>query len=322
VKIEEVPRDLRRRVAQRLESIRGTPMAPGADSARLGDSACPIYRPDVEGVAYWEIEIVGLKATRARDRKGRGGAAGFVLASAGRHDVPLSHWSLTIEPPSRALEAKATTGPVARIVKLDTLAYVAEDEKGSYLAHVGQFPPRIVATGVDSAALRGISTVTAVPGKPSDNDDAPGEPTISKGGDPVPAITLGEWRSWDDAKSRFAATYKPQLASLAARAAPAWAIEDLVAKFGEGIREGQKITVALLGRGKAQVVGAGANAVKMALLERDPPAVVLQAVAYGGQSEATLQLDISYEDGTAELLTFFVVPKGAPSNFRSGFPNN
>ena len=63
VKRDEVPLEIRRRAARQLELIRGTPMAPGADAAQLGEEACPVYRPDVKGVAYWEIEITGVKAT-------------------------------------------------------------------------------------------------------------------------------------------------------------------------------------------------------------------------------------------------------------------
>ena len=322
VKLEEVPQELRRRVAQRLESIRGTPMAAAADGARLGDEVCPIYRPDIKDVAYWEFEIVGLKGTTTRDRKGEGNGVGFMLATAGRHDIPLSHWSLSIEPPSRALEAKAGTGTVARIVKLDTLAYAAEDEKGTYLAHVGQFPPLISGIGVDQKKRAAISTVTVLPGKPSKSDDEPGELTIASSGAPVPILKLAAWRSWADAKRRFATVYKPHLAALAAHAAPSWEIEDLLAKFGEGIQEGQSLTVPLLKPGKARVVGDGVKAVKLTQVDRRPPAVVLEAVPFGGQAEASFQLDIAYEDGTTELLSYFVVPKDAPSNFRSRLPNN
>jgi hypothetical protein len=91
VKLEEAPQDLRHRAAQRLESLRGTPMAAVADGARLGDEVCPIWRPDIKDIAYWEFEIVGLKATTTRDRKGEGNGVGFMLATAGRRDILLSH---------------------------------------------------------------------------------------------------------------------------------------------------------------------------------------------------------------------------------------
>ena len=323
VKIDEAPQDLRRRAAHRLESIRGTPMGAGADGARLGDEACPIYRPDIKGVAYWEFEIVGLKGTQARDRKGEGNGVGFMLATAGRHDVPLSHWSLGIEPPSRALEAKAAdSGKVARVVKLDTLAYAAEDAVGTYLAHVGQFPPLISGIGTDLKKRQGISSVTALPGTASENDDAPAELALSRGGAPVPKLKVTAWRSWADAKRRYAAAYKPHLTALAEHAAAAWEIEDLLAKFGEGIQEGGRLTVPLLKPGKAEVTGDGAKAIRMSRIERPAPAVVLEAAPTDGQKETGFQLEISYEDGTQEVLAFFVVPKGAPSNFRSRLPQN
>jgi hypothetical protein len=323
VKIEEVPLDLRRRVAQRLESIRGTPLAEGADDARLGDEACPIYRPDLKEIAYWEIEIAGLKATQARDREGEGAGAGFMLATAGRHDLPLSHWSLGIESPSRALEAKAGVGKVARIVKLDTLAYAAEDEVGTYLAHLGQFPPLVSGISASSKTRQGISTMTALPVERSENDEAPAKLSIATSGAAVPTtLKVGAWRSWADAKRRYAAVYKYHLQALAEHAASSWAIEDLLAKFGEGIREGQRITVPLLKAGKARVSGDGAKAVRLTRIDRQPLAVQLDAVATGRQGEASFQLDIFYEDGSSESLPYFVVPKDTPSNFRSLSPNN
>jgi hypothetical protein len=96
----------------------------------------------------------------------------------------------------------------------------------------------------------------------------------------------------------------------------------LLAKFGEGIQEGQSLTVPLLKPGRARLVGDGAKAVKLTQLDRKPPAVVLEAVPFGGQAEVSFQLDIGYEDGSSELLSYFVVPKDAPSNFRSRLPNN
>jgi hypothetical protein len=50
--------------------------------------------------------------------------------------------------------------------------------------------------------------------------------------------------------------------------------------------------------------------------------VLLEALAFGGQAETSFQLDIEYEDGSSELLSYFVVPKDAPSSFRSRLPGN
>ena len=58
-----IPTPIRRRAAQHLESIRGTPMAPFGDGATLGNDVWPIYRPDLEEVAYYEFTVeLGSKA--------------------------------------------------------------------------------------------------------------------------------------------------------------------------------------------------------------------------------------------------------------------
>jgi hypothetical protein len=325
LKIDEVPQDLRRRVAQRLESLRNTKMSEGVQEAQLGDEVCPIYRPDIKGVAYWEFEIVGLKTTSARDRKsdgpndGAGGGVGFILATTGRHDIPLSHWSLSIEPPSRALEAKAKQagGEAVRIVKLDTLAYAAEDAKGNYLAHVGQFPPLISGMGTNIKTQQGISTVTALPSQPSKNDEEAVKLNFASSGAAVPKVKLAAWRSWADAKRRYAAVYKPHLAALTAHAATHWDVEDLLEKFGEGILAGNSLQVPLLKPGKVQLTGEGEKLVKLTPLNGKPGAVLLQTEAVEGKAEISFELTISYQDGSQEVLNYFVVPKGAPSNFRS-----
>jgi hypothetical protein len=54
---KEVPLELRRRAAQHLESIRGTPMAPRAEGARLGREVWPIHRPASTDVAYYEFSV-------------------------------------------------------------------------------------------------------------------------------------------------------------------------------------------------------------------------------------------------------------------------
>lgn len=326
VMLGELPIDLRRRVAHWLESLRDGGLPEGATDARLGDEACAVYRPDIREVAYWEFEVVGLKATSARDRDGDGSGTGFMLATVGRHDYPLSHWSLEIEPPSRALEAKAKQagagGKVARIVKLDTLAYVAEDERGSYLAHVGQFPPAIAGSAAALKGLRDISTVTAIAARRVEDDSLPVDLTVMQSGAKVPALKLTAWRSWADAKARYATTYRTQLAALAEQATPSWINEELLAKYGEGIHEGQQLRVPLLKPGVARLVGDGARAVKLSQLNPDDTAVVLEAGITGGQSEASFALEIEYRDGGRERLEFFIVPKGAPSNFHNRLPHN
>ena len=245
VNISKVPMDVWRRVANRLESIRGTPMAPGTKSAAIAEMVCPIYRPGIKAVAYWEFEITGLKKTFAREHEGKSSNTGFILASAGRHDIPIPHWSMTMEPPSRALEAKMPQATVGRILKMDTLTYSAEDARGQFLTNIGQLPLRIVGMKGDTREQELINGVIAKPGKPSKNDDAPGKMVLTKEGGPAPDLKLVAWESWSAAKQGYPNMYKPFLEALKTRAAEVWDIEDLIAKFGEGIHEGQQLTVPL-----------------------------------------------------------------------------
>jgi hypothetical protein len=59
----------RRRAARILESIHGTEMAPRGKGARLGDEACPVYRPDIQEVAYWFCSDCGGRVYGERDAR-------------------------------------------------------------------------------------------------------------------------------------------------------------------------------------------------------------------------------------------------------------
>ncbi len=58
VPLAEVPLEFRRLAAQHLESLRDTEAMAGLRHARLGPVAVPVYRPDVQGVAYYEFHVV------------------------------------------------------------------------------------------------------------------------------------------------------------------------------------------------------------------------------------------------------------------------
>jgi hypothetical protein len=324
VKLEQVPLEIRRRAARHLEAIRGTEMAKGGDSAQFGPEACPVYRPDVKGVAYWELEVTGVKATgRNGSQNGKRAAArnGFLIVSNGRHDVPIPHWSFELEPPSRGLEAQSKEGQVAKIVKLDSLAYVAEDAKGTYLTHIGQFPPMPTGLPKELPPKRKLSSLQTHPATATKTDKRVAKQTAETTGARLPKPKVTAWKSWGQAKKQYASAYRLHLGALREHAAPSWEVEDLVAKFGEGIHEGDRVVVPLLSPGKVELTGDGANSVKMRMLDRNPPAVELLAGGTDQKAEQEFQLRLSYRGGTTETLTFFVVPKGTPSNWRRVLPH-
>jgi hypothetical protein len=321
VKIQEVPLNLRRRAANHLESIRGTPMAPGGDSARLGDMACPVYRPDMREIAYWEIEIKGLKQTRARGHAGPSSGLGFVLMSTGAHDVPIPHWSMEAEPPSYGLDGMIGKDKAARLVKIDTLSYAAEDKAGNHLGHLGQFPPRIEGQSISARGAPSQGDVLAAPAAHSDNDRAPTELKFVRNERASHGVKLSEWKDWGQAKAGFAEAYKPHIEALRMRAKEYWDLEHLVETFGEGIHEGQRMTVALLQPGSVSVGGDGQKFVKLSNLDRQPPAVTIDAGTSGAKGEISFHLAIKYLDGSAETLEYFIVPRGTPSNKRAVTPH-
>lgn len=316
-KLQAVPLDIRRRVAHKLESIRESGMVPGLENAYLGAEVCPVYRPDIKDVAYWEFEIAGLKEVMSRQHEGKSSGVGFMLASTGSHDIPIPHWSVNNEPPSRALESKSKQ-TAARIFKLDTLTYAAEDASGKYLAHIGQMPLQVLNPETDMSKYMGINTVTTTLKAASTDDKSPSEVVVKKTDVAAQKLKLSSWESLDGVKKGFAGTYRLHLDAHVRRAAPAWEIENLIAKFGEGILEGRHITVPLMGPGKASVTGDGAKFVKLTMLDRKfAPAVTLEALPAPEKKELNFQLAISYADGTSENLPFFIVPKGTPSNKKS-----
>jgi hypothetical protein len=315
--IEEVPQDIRRRVAQRLESVRSGLLVKGAENAMLADTVCPIFRPDIDGVAYFEFEVIGLNA---KARNGEDGSTGFIIATNGRHDIPLPHWSLQVEPPSRSLERLAEKGGIVKVVKLDTLAYAGEDKKGALVANIGQLPVALSGIPAPQKGRPVIGTMTATPGI-SSNDESPADLSVKTGGNLVQKVGMKPWRSWADMKRRYAKVYKPHLLALEAHAATHWNNEDLLANFGEGILEGREIVVPLLQAGKANISGDAANAVKFTVLDRKPPAVLLEALPSDVKTETDFKLELAYDDGSSETLLFFTVPSGTPSNYRSSLPD-
>ena len=323
VPLAKVPVGVWRQAARHLESIRGTAMGEGADAAVLGPEACPIYRPDVKGVAYWEFEITGLKRAAPEGVKDPrlGTGTGFVVVAAGRHDVPVPHWSLDRNPPSRALEAKLEKGvQAATIYKIDALCYAAEDAGRKYLAHLGQFPPLVQLPAAAQKLTSSPGSVRYAPsapaGRAAPSDRKPPELVATVGGVTPPKAKMVAWGSWAKAKQGYRNSFQRQLQALAARAGARWEIEDQLAKFGEGIHAGQTLTVPLLKPGKAALAGDGAKLVKMGLLRRKLPAVQLTALDSETKGEVHFTLEISYTDGTTESLPFFVIPSGTPSNSR------
>jgi hypothetical protein len=153
IKLSEVPISVRRMAAQHLESLRGSGIGSNVDELYLGDLVCPIYRPDLAQVAYYEFEVMKAAVLKPELRpdlidgvikinlRGEEGfiksyrsaefpeklldkdiqllatrpLQGFIMVSTNDHDHPIPHWSLEGLPPSYQLESRMTTAKAQAI---------------------------------------------------------------------------------------------------------------------------------------------------------------------------------------------------------------
>lgn len=179
IKQKDVPIRIRRIAANHLESIRNSKIGLNTQDLYLGDSVCPIYRPDLKEPAYYEFQV--LKATRknvddrsdlVKDVKkinlftesghkaiyGTPGileklqgitnkrlfdnVQGFIVVSTDAHDFPIPHWSLESIPPSLEIDNRSNLlgKKVSKVFKVDALAYLGEDRNGEEITHLGEMP--------------------------------------------------------------------------------------------------------------------------------------------------------------------------------------
>lgn len=336
IDMEEVPIGIRRRVAQLLENTRKSGMDPTGGRASLSGEVTAFYRPDLDGIAYYEFAVDlgrggdGVVAVSGRGEKlGRmrlPARTGFIIAAAGEHDHPIAHWSLDREPPSRQLAETAGEkgAKIARIFKLDALAYAGESPDGELAAQTGQLPLPIEGLPDNPDKARGrITSVMARPAQASKNDDEVGDgrhELVRRGARPA-KVKFAEVRNWKELRTAYAGSFAPLLRNLADSAARGWRIERLVEKFGEGVMAGSSRRVALLeGDAMVEVSGPGAKFVKAEPLEPvgKGGAVALHVEAADLPQEIPFELNIAYGSGGQETLRFFAVSPKTPSERRDG----
>jgi hypothetical protein len=305
----QVPLAVRRRAAQHLEAVRETEIGVNARRARLATHVVPVRRPDRTDVAYYEFEVE---------------PKGFIVVSAGRHDYPLPHWSFDQEPVSRRLEALAEESgkALAKLYKLDSLAYVGEDAGGQKVAQLGDLPLLVEGLPALEPSRGKIAATVAAPAAPVAHDaelNGTAHKVTHSGAKPAD-ISLRAFQSWPELRSGYGERLRPFLAELERRAAETWAIDDLVARSGEGLMTGRPQRVALLEpQAQASLSGEAAGAVRLQRIAKPgvPPVLELSAASTPFDREATFDLTIVYGSGLTERLPFFLVAPDTPSNRRT-----
>lgn len=108
-----------------LEILKGSEMTPEwTENAAYENYVRALYRPDVEGPAYYELAV---------------NEGGFVIVSTGSHDDPVPQFSSAGSRPTDILAAQAEDHgeTISRFYKLDELVYVAENDSENLVANIG-----------------------------------------------------------------------------------------------------------------------------------------------------------------------------------------
>ncbi len=310
----DVPLAFQRRALAHLEEVRGTEMAPGWEQAQLGPSIKPLYRPDINGIAYYEFPVV-VPDTRAAGTM-LFQDAGFIIVATGPHDYPVPHWDFQGQTPTGYLDAAAAEGgeTATKFYKLDALAYTAEDDLGLMVAIRSDLPPKV--TGLDPSWLNAppsMFEMTWAPDSHGEDDATTGGITgtlVVSGTSAIPpTLQLTGWESWSSLKSNYATNYQVLLDGLQDRAQEEWDLENMIREDGGYLRKGETRELPLLWTDPTvSLAGGGASYVSTELITRTdlPPILNVTAIDAVPGQELLFSLTVNYPNGMEEVFLFTV----------------
>lgn len=312
LKPDPVPLRAHRLAASLLELSRNQGETQALETARLGDSVVPLYRPDIDGVAYYEFHLF--------DQEDK--PSGYIIVTNGRHDHPIPNWNFEGSPLTTLLKQRAAENgdEATRFYKLDTLFYVAEDQKGREVSFLGNRIAGIKGLEEDMLDKNGI--VSAYTGTHDDPDfekaeDANAgsfEQRLQIDGDVVEFEFFG-WEDWRDLKKDFAKAFSVQLGVLRENAARNWEIDDRAEESGEGLRIGQRYPVAILHPLQDWYLSDSkvTEFVDFSVEDRgDHPSVIwLDVKKAPERGEVVFDLELAYANELTEKLRFAVVADSA-----------
>lgn len=318
IPVFELPTSLHRLAAQLLEEMRANERIPGWEGVRLGMMARPLFRPDIRGIAYYEFPVVtGLQGSEP---------AGFIVVSTGDHDFPVAQWSSEGISPCEKLQrrAEANGRAATRFYKLDTLAYVAEDEMGEMVAASDARLGRV--SGLDPGWLDAgafLHTADWVPFSQMDDDihgaEVDGVLEVT-GPDAIPGVEFTGWETWQELKASYATTYALLLESLRRQASADWEINHLAQEFGEGLVAGETYRLACLDEAiDYQLLGPGSDFVEVDLVRRDEVPPVLEIKVRESRHDEEFPFDVVMEYPNRSLreeIRFVVVAPPVPTGLR------
>lgn len=208
----EVPETIRRIAELRVQAMSGFSAVPVWKEASLGEEVLPLYRPDVEGIAYYEIPVR---------------PSGVITVSTGSHDFPVVFWSDRAVGEGTALlqRAGAAGQKVHRIYRLGPIDYVAENEQGELLPVSRQSAgaTQELTPNAPAPARMERSTFVYEPAQRAERNGAAAPEKIQRTGPQKSPFTLRTGQSWAQVKARYGEVRQPALAALKREAEAAWA---------------------------------------------------------------------------------------------------
>jgi len=307
--LEAVPIELHRLAAKHVAEA-DPQVAPGWEDASLTGEVEELYRPDVEGPAYYEFAVEPM---------------GYVIVSTGRHDKPIPNWNHRRAPPSRRLREGGEDlydnegGEPTGFFKMDSLYFVGtrgtggEYGEGERVAELNDRPHRVV--GLDGDDLE-PETATVTHG-PTTRDVEPGEVELElkeRSGRLEGDWELEEWESWSEMVGNYEESYGPLLDDLRQRAGEDWAVLEELEENGIGLEPEERREVPFLFEVESfDVEGTGQEFVAAERTQTPRNGGVSLSVESvpDGENRRPLELQISYENGQSESLTFVPVPAAA-----------
>jgi hypothetical protein len=305
---QDIPTEVLRRATEFLEMLRGSDMAPEWKDARINPEVGILYRPDIQGPAYYECRVEAPSASGYVP-------AGYILLASGEHDYLIVNWNSTGLSTSQELEELAPLGAqLTEIYRLNTMSYVAEYEEFTALGitilsndvvTLGELPDRI--EGLASLPEEPFELVTQ--GIDSDGNESYTGPTE------LPLLTESPWDSWQALKDGYAEDYAPLLKSLKERASDEWTLEENLNKYGETLVKGNIRTIYGLATqtlSSIQVTGEGAAAQYLGQQEMKDGdtliGIILTVLAEPSDPKTLLpiQVGLQYTSGATETLKYAI----------------
>jgi len=107
-----------------------TDQYPELSNASISTQGYPIYRPDLDRVAYYEVTY----------QLPNGGPGGYVMVSTGKHDFPVAQWAVLAKSNSANLNSKLKcnfNSKTDRVYMIDDVTFVAIQEGNRLCGKIG-----------------------------------------------------------------------------------------------------------------------------------------------------------------------------------------